>query len=45
MDKSIATSAIWLGPALACWATGEPLVALAFIASVIGTIAIWTPRA
>jgi hypothetical protein len=41
MGKGIGTVGVWLGPALACWVTGEPLVAYAFVASVMGTIAIW----
>ncbi len=45
MDKSVSTAAAWLGPALACWATGEPTVAIAFVASLVGTIAIWSGAA
>jgi len=38
MEKAVAVAAIWLGPALACWATGEPAVALAFLASTLATL-------
>lgn len=41
MDKGVATVAIWLGPALACWATGSPVIAIAFVASFFGTLAVW----
>ena len=41
MDRSLATMAVWLGPALACWATGEAFVAVAFIGSLLGTLCIW----
>jgi len=41
MGKGIATIGIWLGPTLACWATGEPFVALAFAASFVATVSIW----
>lgn len=39
MNKAIGTVAIWLGPALACWATENPWVALAFVASLFATLA------
>jgi len=38
MGNGIAIAAVWLGPALACWATGEPHVAFAFGASIFGTL-------
>ncbi len=38
MQKSIVIVAMWLGPAFACWATEEPFVALAFIASAVATL-------
>ena len=41
MGKGIATIGIWLGPTLACWATGEPFVALAFIMSFFATAIMW----
>jgi hypothetical protein len=41
MDRGIATAAMWLGPALACWATHEPWIAVSFIASLFGTICVW----
>ena len=41
MGKGIATAVVWLGPALACWATGESLVAWAFLFSFFATISIW----
>ncbi len=43
MERGISVAAIWLGPALACWATGEPLVASAFVCSIIGTLAVCNP--
>jgi hypothetical protein len=41
MGKGIGTAAVWLGPALAVWVTGEPWVAFAFICSVFATLGIW----
>ena len=43
MEKAVAVAAVWLGPALACWATGEPAVALAFVGSVFGTLFLHPP--
>lgn len=40
--KGIATVAVWMGPALACWVTGEPTVAWAFFLSFFGTLGIWS---
>lgn len=41
MGKGIATVGIWLGPALACWATGEPAVAVTFLFSFFATACMW----
>lgn len=41
MGKGIAVAAIWLGPALACWATGDPKVAVAFFLSCFATIIVF----
>jgi hypothetical protein len=41
MGKGIATAAVWLGPALACWLTGSPGVAWTFVFSFFATMAIW----
>ncbi|KKL11328.1 hypothetical protein LCGC14_2546920 [marine sediment metagenome] len=41
IGKGIGTIGIWLGPALACWATEEPFVALAFFASFAATVVMW----
>jgi len=41
MGKGIGTVGVWIGPAIACWATGEPFVAWAFMFSFMATIGIW----
>ncbi len=44
MDKGLSVAAIWLAPALACWATGSAYVAIAFIASLLTTCIIYPPH-
>ncbi len=41
IGKGIGTVAVWLGPVLAVWITGDSLVAWAFVMSFFGTLAIW----
>jgi len=42
MGKGIATVGVWLGPALACWLTDDPRVALAFVMSFFATACMWS---
>jgi hypothetical protein len=41
IGKGIGTVGVWLGPALACWATGESMVALSFAFSFFATACMW----
>jgi hypothetical protein len=41
MNKAIGTIAVWAGPTLGAWVTGEPLVCFAFVLSFFATICIW----
>jgi len=41
MDRGLSILGMWFAPALAIWATNEPMIAFAFLGSLLGTVMVY----